>query len=306
MTRVKPRALRPGDLLAVAAPGSAVERDRIGRGVAELLRLGYRVRADDALFSRELFTAGTVERRAAELQGLFADPEVAGIVCARGGAGAAKLLTSLDPRVFERNPKAFIGYSDMTALHLFLDRAGLVTFHGPMVSREFAEGLYDRASFDAALTGGALVTAHDHLMALRVGAAEGVLRGGCLSLLAAAAGTPWALRTEGEDTILLLEDVDERPYRIDRMITQLRDSGGLAGVRGIVFGKMKGCAPRQVDGYVLQDVLMNALSGLSGPVAMGLATGHVDEPFVTVPLGVRARLTCGPGARLEVLEGAVS
>jgi muramoyltetrapeptide carboxypeptidase len=305
--RTKPRALKPGDLVAVAAPSSAVERDQVGRGVAELLSLGFRVRVPDDLYSRHFFTAGTVERRVAELHALFKDKEVAAIVCARGGAGAGRLLSQLDAEIIRANPKVFVGYSDVTALHLYLDSLGLVTFHGPMIAREFAGAVYDRAEFKSTVMGGApLSTPDGHMVALRVGMAEGVVRGGCLSLLAAAAGTPWPLRTEGEDTILVLEDVDERPYRLDRMITQLRDSGALAGVRGIVFGVMKGCAPRQVDGYVLQDVLMAALEGLGGPVAMGLSTGHTDGRFVTVPLGVRARLTCGPGARLEVLEAAVS
>jgi muramoyltetrapeptide carboxypeptidase len=141
---------------------------------------------------------------------------------------------------------------------------------------------------------------------LRGGHGEGVVRGGCLSILAAAAGTPWALASGGEDTILFLEDVDERPYRIDRMLLQLRESGALAGVRGVVFGDMKGCAPRLDEPYRLEEVLLEALDGLDVPVALGLSSGHTSSPAVTLPLGVRARLRCGERASFEVLEAAVS
>jgi muramoyltetrapeptide carboxypeptidase len=133
-----------------------------------------------------------------------------------------------------------------------------------------------------------------------------VLRGGCLSILAAAAGTPWALAPDKEDTILFLEDVDERPYRIDRMLLQLRESGALAGVRGVVFGDMKGCAPRFDESYRLEEVLLDALEGLEVPVALGLSSGHTASPAVTLPLGVKARLRCGERASFEVLEAAVS
>jgi len=143
------------------------------------------------------------------------------------------------------------------------------------------------------------------MMALAEGTAEGVLRGGCLSLLAAAAGTPWALRSLDE-TILFVEDVDEKPYRIDRLLRQLRASGALQGVTGVVFGDMKGCAPGFDEDYALEDVLLEALAGLDVPIALGLSSGHTTLPNVTLPLGVRARPECGNGeARFAVLEAPV-
>jgi muramoyltetrapeptide carboxypeptidase len=177
-----------------------------------------------------------------------------------------------------------------------------------MVARELADGVYDRASLWHALTGegSPYAAGEDDLEPLRGGEAEGVLRGGCLSILAAAAGTPWALAPDGEATILFLEDVDERPYRIDRMLLQLRESGALAGVRGVVFGDMKGCAPRFDESYRLEEVLLDALEGLEVPVALGLSSGHTASPAVTLPLGVKARLRCGERASFEVLEAAVS
>jgi muramoyltetrapeptide carboxypeptidase len=263
----------------------------------------------DGLFARTGFTAGSAERRAAELTRLFEDPEVRAIVCARGGAGALGVLDHLDPQTAALNPKPFVGYSDATALHLWLARAPLVSVHGPMAGRGLHGSAYDRASLLAALCGeGALyATVPDDLETLREGEAEGILRGGCLSILAAAAGTPWALVPDPEGTLLFLEDVRERPFRLDRMLTQLRLSGAFAGVRGVVFGEMKGCAPEASASFTLQDVLRDALRGLDVPVALGLSSGHANGPIVSLPLGVRARLSCAASAaRFEVLEAAVS
>ena len=295
-------------MVGVCAPGGAVDGVKLDKGIAELRALGFEVRAGEGLRERNRFAAGTVERRLAELHALFQDDDVAGIVCARGGAGAGWLLPRLDSDLLRAHPKVFVGYSDITLLHLYLNRLGLVTFHGPMAAWELASGGYDRASFLGAITGeGAPYASEpDDLVSLRPGTAEGVLRGGCLSLLAAAAGTPWALRTEAEPTLLFLEDVDEKPYRIDRLLMQLRFSGALDGVVGIVLGDMKGCAAALDADYSLEDVVLEALGGLDVPVALGLSSGHTTHPLVTLPLGARARLVCGDDARFEVLEAAVS
>ncbi len=307
MSAIRPRALRLGDLVGVCAPSGLVERAAVEKGAATLRGLGFKVRVSESMFEHKAFMAGTVERRVREIHDLFLDAEVSAVVCARGGAGAAALLSHLDSALLAAHPKVFVGYSDVTFLHLFLHREGLVTFHGPMVARELADGGYDRGSLLSALTGqGALyTTSADDLEPLASGSSEGVLRGGCLSILAAAVGTPWAFRPDPEGTILFLEDVDERPYRTDRMLFQLRASGALTGVRGIVFGDMKGCAPALSDDYRLEDVLLDALSGLDIPVALGLSSGHTRSPSVTLPLGVRSRLQCGSSARFEVLEPGV-
>ena len=281
----------------------------LDKGVAELEALGFRVRRAEGALHRRGFTAGPLATRLAGLRDLFADSDVKGIFCARGGAGAASLLPALDAEWFRARPKVFVGYSDITLLHLFLNRLGLVTFHGPMVAKDLAEHAYDRDSLLGAITGEGEPYRSDaeDLLPLHGGEAEGRLRGGCLSLLAGAAGTPWALDTAGEDTILFVEDVDEPPYRIDRMLRQLRYSGALAGVRGIVFGDMKGCSPRIEADYTLEDVVKEALEGLDVPLALGLSSGHGSGPNVTLPFGVRARLSCSADeARFEVREQAVS
>jgi muramoyltetrapeptide carboxypeptidase len=304
----RPPALRPGDLVGVCAPAGAIDEARLDRGVAELESLGYRVRVTPATRGRCRFNAGTVGQRLADLQTLLGDPAVKCVVAARGGAGSGWLVPHLDASLLQAAPRAVLGYSDLTFLHLLSNRAHVVSFHGPMVAWEFATGNYDRPSLAAALggEGAPYRTEPGDLASLRRGEAEGRLRGGCLSILAAAAGTPWALTAEGEPTILFLEDVDEKPYRIDRMLMQLRQSGALAGVRGIVFGDMRGCSPGLDAGYGLEEVLLDALSGLDVPVALGLSSGHTASPNVTLPLGTRARLACGEDARFEILEASVS
>lgn len=305
----RPRGLVRGDLIGVCAPSSPIAPDQLERGVARLEALGYRVRVSPHARERRRFTAGTLEDRLSDLHALFADEQVAGIVAARGGAGAGGLLPRLDRRLLSEHPKPFVGYSDSTFLHLYLQRLDLVTFHGPMVAWELADGTLDEASWRAALTPGVAPYASepDDLVALKDGRGEGRLLGGCLSIVAAAAGTPWALRPDAEGTILFLEDVDEKPFRLDRMLLQLRQSGALVGVRGIVFGDMKGCNPPASVDWTLEDVILEALDGLDVPIALGLSSGHASSPNVTLPLGVRTRLSCHGGeARFEVLESAVS
>jgi muramoyltetrapeptide carboxypeptidase len=299
-----PRGLRPGGLVGVCAPSGSVDAGKLAAGIAALEGLGFAVRAEPGLLERKLFSAGSAARRVEELHALVADPEVAAILCARGGAGVSELLPRLDPELFRAHPKPFVGYSDLTLMHSFLGRLGLVSFHGPMLAGELASGAYDPASFARALCSGESpwsVPAQG-LRCLRPGEAEGILRGGCLSLLAAATGTAWALPTAaGQPSLLLIEEVDEPPYRVHRLLTQLCQSGALAGVTGIVFGEMRGCAPDAAETYRLEEVILDALQGLELPVAMGLACGHSPTPMLTLPLGVTARLECGGSSRLEIL-----
>jgi muramoyltetrapeptide carboxypeptidase len=304
----RPRALRPGDLLGVCAPAGAVDQARLERGVSRLEQMGFRVRLGSAVRERHLFTAGTVERRLADLHDLFRDDEVAGVLCARGGAGAGWLLPGLDTALLREHFKPFVGYSDLTFVHLVFNRLERISFHGPMLAWEFAQDAVEEPSWKAALQGGAgrYATEPGDIVALRDGEGEGRLLGGCLSILASAAGTPWALRPDPAGTVLFLEDVDEKPYRVDRMLLQLRSSGAFEGVRAVVLGDMKGCNPPASTDYTLEDVIRESLSGLDIPVALGLSSGHVNGPNVTLPLGVKARLVChGDDARFEVLEESV-
>jgi muramoyltetrapeptide carboxypeptidase len=307
---IRPPALRPGDRVGVCAPAGAVDLERLGRGVSTLRSIGFDVVIGEAVRSRARFTAGTVAERVRDLQTLWADDSLAGIICARGGAGAGALLPRLDAKAMVSRPKVFMGYSDITFLHSLLNSHGLVTFHGPMVavSSDLADGRYDEASLRAGLLGEGqpYATSPDEILALRPGQGQGRLQGGCISILASAAGTPWAMRPDPEGTILFLEDQNEPPYRLDRALMQLRASGVFAGVRGIVFGDMQDCNPNHGADHTLVDVLLDALEGLDVPIAIGLSSGHTRNPNVTLPFGARARLTCGDDARFEVLEASVT
>jgi muramoyltetrapeptide carboxypeptidase len=275
-------------------------------GVTELRALGFEVRVPGATLERRRFSAGPAELRAAEITQLFEDPGIAGIVCARGGAGALSLLPLLDAGRLRAHAKVLVGYSDVTFLHLLLNGRGVVTFHGPMVARGL-DGPYDRECLQDALLGGEPYRSEaDDLLGLRPGEAEGRLLGGCLSILAAAAGTPWALRP-ADDTLLFIEDIDEAPYRVERMLLQLRATGLFERVRGVVLGDFVGCSPALDAGYTLEEVVLDALAGLDIPIALGLSSGHTASPQLTLPLGARARLRCdASSAQLSLLEPGVA
>lgn len=292
---IKANALGPGARVAVIAPAGPVNHEKLEAGLSKLRTLGFVPKLGEAVLSRHLHFAGTAEARFADLRWALTDPNIDGVVCARGGEGTTSLLPWFAS--IEVAPRVFCGYSDITALHGALLRRGLVSFHGPMVAAEFASDRFDLPRFMGEVTGEDVEPAMQ-FGGIRAGEASGILVGGCLSILCATAGTQWGLPWLDADasgsfpsTILLLEDVDEKPYRIHRMLTHLRDSGGLNGVGGIVFGGMGNCFPLPDAGYTLRDIILDALQGFEGPIGFGLALGHETErKIATLPLGVPARL----------------
>jgi len=303
-TVFRPKALSKGATLAIVSPASTPDPRRVELGMAQLEALGYKTMlAPHALDRGPLYYAGTRDARLADLHGAFTDPRVDGIVCTRGGWGSAELLPYLDAELVRANPKAFVGYSDQTSLHIWLrERAGLVSFHAPMCAADFAdpEGI-DPASWNHALSGGEAWTLgqDDGLRVLRRGEAEGTLDGGCLSIYTAALGTPFA---PGKAEILFLEDVGTKPYQWDRMLLHLRYAGRLDGVKGIIFGDMKkNVGPEEQE--LLEQAILHALADFAGPVAIGLRSGHVNARNISLPLGVRVRLDLQEEAnpRLEIL-----
>ena len=309
--RVKPPALRSGDTIGIVAPASNLTRGDLEAGCEGLRRAGYRPFYFDSILEQDLYFAGSVQRRAHELEEMFAREHVRAIVCARGGYGANYLLEVLDLEKIKSHPKIFVGYSDLTTLLTYLfDVAGLVTFHGPMAAKDWAhEDGVDLASWQAALAGTAAwelnLGAGSGARGLVDGTAEGVLYGGCLSILVASLGTPYEIRTEG--TILFLEDVSAKPYQIDRMLMQLKLAGKLDGVRGLVFGEMRDCVQTANQAYTLEEVVLRIVGELRVPVAYGVRSGHVTAGNITLPMGVRAGLTVRDGqVSLKILEGAVT
>jgi muramoyltetrapeptide carboxypeptidase len=306
---IKPAALRPGDTVAIVAPASNLKRDYLERGVVELAQLGFKAKYAADICDKARYTAGSDERRARELMAAFTDPEIKAVWAARGGYGAMRLFSLLDEAALRAHPKIFIGYSDMTALHLYLMRRfEWVVFHGPMAAKDLASGAtcYDERTLLAALceTKPLGEIRHDKLEALHTGApVTGRLTGGCLSLIAALMGTPDELDTR--DCILFLEDTGTKPYALDRMIQQLKLAGKFDGVRGIVFGEMTDCAQHAEQGYTLQEVLAEITADLKVPVLFGLPSGHSPIGNLTLPLGVNVTLDAQRRA-LTIEESAVS
>ena len=305
-SRIKPPALRVGDKVGIVAPASNIKRELLEQGAAALRRMGYEPFYSDSIMERDLYFAGSVERRAREWEEMFGGEDVRAIICARGGYGSNYLLNALDLRKIAAHPKIFVGYSDLTSLlTCFGDSVNLVTFHGPMVTKDFAsdDGV-DIASWTAAVSGATEweIGAGSGAGPIVRGQAEGILYGGCLSILVASLGTPNEIRTEG--TILFLEDVAAKPFQIDRMLMQLKLAGKLNGVRGIVFGEMLDCRQSADQDYTLEEVVLRVVRDLKIPVAFGLRSGHVSRANVTLPIGVRARLEVGNQVKLRILESA--
>jgi muramoyltetrapeptide carboxypeptidase len=287
---VKPRALRHGDTVAVIAPASPVDAESLHLGCDVLRSLGYVPVYHPSILAQDLYFAGSWERRARELEEMFVRADVKAIVCARGGYGCNYLLPHLNLDLIRNHPKIFVGYSDVTSLLTWIhDATGLVTFHGPMVAKDFAvaHGV-DLPSWEAKIGGRSELQNAALLQPVIKGKAQGKFYGGCLSMLVASLGTPYEIKTEG--VILFVEDVATKPYQIDRMVMQLKMAGKLAGVRGIVFGCMKDCAPPPHADYTLVDVIRRVLSDVGVPVAFGLNSGHVERSNLTVPLGTQAVL----------------
>jgi len=309
--RLKAPALRAGDRVGIVAPGSPIKRELLRAGCDGLRRLGYEPFYKDSILDRNLYFAGSARRRARELEEMFERDEIRAIVCARGGYGTNYLLHELDVASLRRHPKIFVGYSDITTLLTWFARTGLVTFHGPMVTKDFAvpEGVH-LASWNAALAAASAWELNfpndSEVKVLLEGSAEGTLYGGCLSMLVASLGTPFEIDTR--DTILFIEDIAAKPFQVDRMLMQLKLAGKLEGVRGIVFGEMLDCVQPGVEqDYTLEEVVTRVLRDLHIPIAYGLRSGHVTRENITLPLGVRCSLQARKnGVRLRLLEASVA
>jgi muramoyltetrapeptide carboxypeptidase len=299
----KPPPLRPGDVVGVIAPAGAVDEARLRKGLAVLHEWQLDVDLGGALLARQGYLAGEDEARLRDVQRMLDDPRVRAVFCARGGYGSQRLVPRLDFAGLLAAPKAIVGYSDATALLGAAVAAGVVAVHGPMVADDMARGLSPRSAerLRAVLMDPAALWEVEVPETIRPGRGEGPLVGGCLSVLVTTLGTPWALRTEG--AVLFLEDVWERPYRLDRLLTQLRQAGKLDGLAGLVFGTMAACPP--VDGVSPLDVVRACCGDLRCPVGFGVPAGHdPGADNLALPLGVRVALDMEQGT-LRALEPAV-
>jgi muramoyltetrapeptide carboxypeptidase len=304
---LKPPVVNPGAGITVIAPASFAQPDRVQRGLQSLNALGFDARLGASALERgPLYFAGTDAQRLADLHAAFADETTSAVMCLRGGYGSGYLLGDMDLNLIRKHPKPFLAYSDLTGVQLrLLDEIGLPAFHGPMAAADFYldDGVH-LPSFKAALAGELYsVGAAEGLRVLQPGKAEGILYGGCLSILVALLGTEWEPQTE--DKLLFIEDVGAKPYQVDRMLWQLRHAGKLDGVRGIVFGEMLDCVSPGAAPELLERAILSALAGFDGPIAFGLRSGHVSRRNVTLTFGVQAELLAASEAELHLLEAAV-
>jgi muramoyltetrapeptide carboxypeptidase len=305
---VKPKKLLPGARIAPVAPASPAQEAETEAGLNELKRLGFSVQGYVPQPSEGYFAASCKERRREFLQGL-ASPNIDGLIALRGGYGSAYLLED-DLREQLGEPKCLVGYSDITSLQAYLwQRCGWVSFYGPMIAAGFDAGAgkpggYDEASFLRAVSetnsGWTLDLQGE---AMLPGEAQGRVLGGCLTILEATIGTPWALDING--AILLLEDRAMKPYQVDRVLMHLKQAGMFGGVRGIILGDFPECAPPVAGSWTVADVCRRLLQPLGIPVIWGAPVGHTERAILTLPLGVRARLRARGTGTLDLLEPAV-
>ena len=307
----KPPALRPGDAIRVLSLASPVKEDYLQRGCEEITRLGFVPQADlPSLLAKNSFFAGSAESRRGALEEALSNPATHAIFCSRGGYGTNYLLEGL--RVDRARPKIFLGASDITYLHIYLwQKYGWVTFYGPMAAANLNQGPgaphgYIRASLLRALTetktgwpidlqGESLVSGGGDVTV------QGVLLGGCLTLIETTLGTPWEISTEG--SVLLLEDRGMKPYQVDRALMHLKQAGKFEGVQGIVLGEFPDCDAAAGDETV-RDVALRILAPLGIPIVWGAPVGHTARPALTLPLGVRAELSSDGRGMLRILEPA--
>ncbi|MBE3519402.1 MAG: LD-carboxypeptidase [Firmicutes bacterium] len=302
-------ALRPGDLIAVVAPSGAVHKEALERGIQVFKEWGFRVKLGDAVFASLGYLAGEDRVRALDFTRAWTDPEVSALVAARGGYGAMRMLPYLDFSVLKRHRKILVGFSDITALHLaFWREMRLVTLHGPMAEMgPEGPGEYNGRILRAALTGqwppGKLeLPAERPLRVLEHGRARGELVGGNLSLIAATIGTRWEIDTRGK--ILFIEDVGEKPYRVDRMLCQLKLAGKLRDAAGFLIGDFTDCEPDEGQPSLsLSEVLAHYFSGTGKPCLLDVPAGHGKYRAV-LPLGVEVEITTQP-PEVRFTEGAV-
>ena len=315
---VKPKTLKAGDTVGLITPSSYVfDTWRIELAAARLeASLGVKCKLGRFVKSRHGYMAGTEKERLEDLHAMFADTSVAGVFCLEGGYGTERLLSGIDYELVRRNPKVLLGYSDITGLHLAITKkAGLVTFHGPVATGSLPA--WSLASLKKALFAtepiGELTNPPEDdpnwpafpLHTVSPGKARGAITGGNLTLVSTTMGTPYEIETKGK--ILFLEDVGEAPYRVDRMLTQLKLAGKLQEAAGVVWGTCPECTPARSNFEVnlsMSDLLDEILGDLGKPVLAGLVFGHTKEK-ATIPMGVAAELDAG-AKRVAIVEAATA
>ena len=313
--RIKPARLKKGDTIGLIAPGSSVTEVKLGKAITNLENLGFKVHYTKNILAKQGYLAGTDQQRLDDLHFMFNNPKIDGVWCIRGGYGCGRLLPEIDYSLIRKNPKPLIGYSDVTALlQAVFCETGLIGFHGPVAVSEFTDYTVEqfrsvlmepKSSFTIknAPQNDSKNNPSFQTKTINPGKAKGQIAGGNLSLVSALAGTKYQLNAKNK--IVLLEDIGERPYRIDRMLTQLLQSCNLKEAAGIALGVFDDCEAKVgADSLTLMETLQDRLGSIGIPVIYGLSFGHIDDQF-TFPIGIEAELNT-ENQSITLLESAVS
>jgi muramoyltetrapeptide carboxypeptidase len=290
---IKPERLKKGDTVAVIAPASPPNKENLKRGLKFVEDLGLNYKLGKSLYAEYGYLAGNDEDRLADLQEMFLDNEIKGIICAGGGYGTARIASAIDYDAIKNNPKIFWGYSDITFLHTAIrQKTGMVTFHGPMLASDIGKEEVNQISKDTfqqlfAPTDLNYSSVISYIEELVPGSAEGSMVGGNLSLLSSSMGTPFEIDTEGK--ILLIEDINEEPRAVDRMLNQLYMAGKLQGSAGILIGDFNNCVPERELSLSLDEVIDHYIKLAGRPALKGFNMGHCS-PHIGVPLGAAASM----------------
>lgn len=307
---IKPKALKFGDTVGIIAPASPTTEERVRKAHDKLIQMGFKVKMGKSPYERYGYLSGSDSIRAEDINEMFRDKEVDGIICIRGGYGTPRILDLLDYEAIKNNPKVFVGYSDITALHIaFTQIADLVTYHGPMVASDmignfsqFSKNNLYKAIMETDPIGKISNPQGEEIITINGGIAEGNIIGGNLSLIVDTIGTPYEIDVNGK--ILFIEEIGEEPYNIDRMLNQLRLAGKLHDAVGIILGDFNNCVSEKHDeNLTLEQVIEDHIKPVGKPTIYNLQAGHC-EPMLTIPFGVRALLDADK-KELIILESCV-
>lgn len=290
-----PKSIKFGDTIGVICPSSPVEIQRAEKVKAKLESMGYKVKYGESVYSSEHgYLAGSGQLRAEDVNEMFADKEVDGIICMRGGNGSCRIMGKLDAQIVKANPKMFVGYSDITSLHVFFNQnADLITFHGPMASSNILNDYDDftKEAFESVINMGEEHTLKNpkgvEFEIFKAGYAEGAIIGGNLALICSAIGTHYEI--DVKDKILFIEDVGETVERIDRMMWQLKYTKKLEQAKGIIIGDFADCNNENDPSYGVKELMLDVLSDIDVPIMYNIKSGHCF-PMSTLPLGAKCTM----------------
>jgi len=308
--QLKPTVLKSGDTIGIVTPASQVRREKLENGIKYLKEKGYEIILGDHVYDEHGYLAGKDDDRINDFHKMFANPEVKAIISSRGGYGTPRILDELDYELIEKNPKIYVGYSDVTALQLAIwKHTGLVTFSGPMAAVEMGTGIdpFSEENLWPLICGTQIdgffsKTTDSPIEVLRPGKVKGTLLGGCLSLISSVIGTKHQPDFSG--SILILEDIGEQPYRIDRYLSQLKSAGIFEQINGVILSKFIDCEEKEDEPTLsLDEIFLDYFGSLSIPVIKNFLYGHVPKKF-TIPIGVEVELNTD-SQRVQLLEPAV-